>query len=140
MTSSASAQPPGCFDRLVRTLDRSPHAAEFRTWGTMLWQFGAIVFIGHAVTFLLLQTEHPQKPLLWVARFGQFALLGLLFWLYRGVRTVLPTSMAERQLWSIWVGYLVAFTISSSGRRSVSPMKKGRTSSGFSSGSGCRRI
>src|SRR5207253_7533601 len=98
------------IDRLARTLERSHHAAEFHSWGTMLFLFGGIVFLGHMVTFWLLETEQP-KLLLWSARLGQFALMGLIFYRYRGSETMLPTSAAERQLWSIWMGYLIAYVI-----------------------------
>ncbi len=107
-----SARSFNLLDRLARTLERSSHAAEFRSWGNMLLLFGVIVLVGHMVTFWFLETYRP-RPFLWAARLGQLGLMGLLFWRFRGVRTFLPTSTAERQLWSIWIGYLVAFVISS---------------------------
>jgi hypothetical protein len=99
------------LDRLARTLERGPHAIEFHGWSRMLLWFGAVVFVGHLLTFVMVETGVP-KPLHWAARLGQFAILGILFWYYRGARTVLATSAAERQLWSIWLGYLAAFAVS----------------------------
>jgi tRNA A-37 threonylcarbamoyl transferase component Bud32 len=99
------------IDRLARTLERSHHAAEFHSWGTMLLLFGGIVFLGHLLVFWLLETDQP-KLLLWSARLGQFALMALIFYRYRGSESLLPSSTAERQLWSIWLGYVLAYVIS----------------------------
>jgi tRNA A-37 threonylcarbamoyl transferase component Bud32 len=105
---SISARSFNMLDRLARTLERGPHAIEFRGWGKMLLWFGVIVFVGHLLTFVMVETGLP-KPLHWGSRIGQFAILGVLFLYYRGSRTILATSAAERQLWSIWLGYLAAF-------------------------------
>ncbi|HEV3262915.1 MAG TPA: serine/threonine-protein kinase [Gemmataceae bacterium] len=106
---SITARSFNMIDRLTRTLDRSQHDIEFRGWGNLLLQFAGIVFLGHLFMFLLMTTEWP-KEIHWVVRVGQFALMGLLFWRFRA-RTLLPTSTAERQLWSIWIGYLAAYVV-----------------------------
>jgi tRNA A-37 threonylcarbamoyl transferase component Bud32 len=99
------------LDRIARTLDRSHHAAEFGSWGNMLLIFGLIVFTGHVLTFMLVE-EVKSEALHWVSRLAQFALMALVFWHYRrGSQTLLPTSAAERQLWSIWLGYLAASAV-----------------------------
>jgi serine/threonine-protein kinase len=98
------------LDRLTRTLDRSQYDVEFGSWGTMLLWFGVIVLLGHLVTFLCIEYGLP-RPLLWVERSTQLGLMALVFWHYRKHR-LLPASQAERQLWSIWLGYLIAFTVS----------------------------
>jgi tRNA A-37 threonylcarbamoyl transferase component Bud32 len=105
-----SASSFNVIDRLTRTLDRSYQAGEFQNWGTMLFLFATIVFVGHVLTYAAMGAGLGR---LWInaARFGQIALMGLLFWRFRGRRTFLPTSHAERQLWSIWIGYLVASLI-----------------------------
>jgi eukaryotic-like serine/threonine-protein kinase len=108
---SVQARPFNMIDRLARTLERSHHAAEFHSWGTMLFIFGGIVLMGHLLIFWLLETEQP-KLLLWCARLGQFALMALIFLRFRGWENLLPTSTAERQLWSIWLGYVTAYLIS----------------------------
>jgi hypothetical protein len=98
------------LDRLTRTLDRSQYDVEFGSWGTMLLWFGLIVLLGHVATFVLIANDQPRW-LLWIERSSQLLLMGLVFWRYRR-HQLLPASMAERQLWSIWLGYLVAFTVS----------------------------
>jgi serine/threonine protein kinase len=98
------------LERLSRTLEQSKYLEEFRSWSTMLLLFGAIVFVGHVATFLVLRANPPQW-VSWVPRWAQFVVLGAVFWQSRP-RTLLPTTAAERQLWSIWVGYLIAYMVS----------------------------
>ncbi len=95
------------LSRLTRALEHKDHAAEFRSWGTMLLCFAAIIFVGHAITFVSMAFHGPEW-FDWVARGAQFGLSALIFLRYRP-HTVLPTTAAERQLWSIWIGYLLAY-------------------------------
>jgi serine/threonine protein kinase len=95
------------LDRLTRMLDRSLHVEAFAAWSTMVLAMAAIVGIEHLVVFLLIQTGQPHWLIL-LARTSQFVLLGLLFWHNRGSR-LLPTSAAERELWTIWIGYFASY-------------------------------
>src|SRR5205085_324600 len=96
------------FDRLARTLERSRDDIEFRSWGTMLLLFAGLILAGH-IGILALMQNGPPSPRRWIdlTRLVQFALMGLVFWRTRAHR-LLPTSSAERLLWSIWIGYLAA--------------------------------
>jgi serine/threonine protein kinase len=105
---SITARSSNILDRLVRTLDRSGHAAEFRSWGNMLLMFGVVVLLGHLGMFLVIELHEPQ-PLHWMVRISQFGVMAMLFWRFRGTYSILPTSSAERQLWSIWIGYLISY-------------------------------
>jgi serine/threonine-protein kinase len=93
--------------RLAHTLERSHHDVEFRHWGAMLLYFGVIIFLAHLLSFVLVQQGRPAWED-YLVRGGQFVFLGLVFWRYRAA-LFLPTTAAERQLWSIWLGYLLAF-------------------------------
>lgn len=75
------------------------------SWGTMLYLFAGIIFLAHALSFGLLQTG-LSAWVDWTVRGGQYALLALVFWRSRP-SLLLPASTAERQLWSIWLGYIV---------------------------------
>jgi len=99
------------LDRLQRALERDHYLAEFHTWGTMLLVFAGIVLVEHLFVFAL-TLGGPPYPKMWImgARFAQFALMALVFLRHRR-HTLLPTSLAERQLWAIWVGYLTACMI-----------------------------
>jgi serine/threonine protein kinase len=102
------------FERLLTTLERSQHVVDFHSWSTMLLLFAPIVLLSHLATFLLIQRELPSSLawLHWLPRGAQFALLVAVFlWQCRG-RSLLPTNAAERQLWTLWIGYMAAYEVS----------------------------
>jgi serine/threonine protein kinase len=104
---SISARSFNVIDRISRILDRSQHDAAFHTWSSMLFLIAAIVFLEHLAVFVLARLEHPPYMFL-LARVSQFVLLGIVFWVNRGDQ-LLPRTSAERELWTIWLGYLVAY-------------------------------
>ena len=59
-----------------------------------------IILTGHIATFWVVQSELPEWAL-WLPRLAQFLLILLIFLRYRP-QSLLPASMVERQLWSIW--------------------------------------
>jgi hypothetical protein len=94
--------------RLTRALrQQSHHETEFRAWGSALLLLAGLILAGHVAAFILIQTGQPRW-LHWLNRAAQLVLGVFLFWFYRG-RRLLPSGSAERQLWSIWGGYLAAF-------------------------------
>jgi serine/threonine protein kinase len=95
------------LDRLTRMLDRSLHVEAFSAWSSMLLAMAAIVGVEHLVVFALIQTGQSQSLIL-LARLTQISLLGVLFLYKRGSR-LLPTSAAERELWTIWIGYFISY-------------------------------
>ncbi len=105
---SISARSFNVFDRLTHALDRTQYIAEFHTWGNMLLIFAVVVLLEHLFIFVLTMTG-PESPRAWIigARVVLFSIMGAVFWRQRS-HTLLPTSAAERQLWSIWIGYIFA--------------------------------
>jgi eukaryotic-like serine/threonine-protein kinase len=95
------------LDRLAHILERDTHTADFSAWSAMVLAMAAIVGIEHFGVFVLILTGQPP---VWItlARLLQFVLLGALFWYNRGSR-LLPTSAAERELWTIWIGYFSTY-------------------------------
>ena len=104
---SIEARSFNVLDRLTRMLDRSRYDGSFHAWSSMLLWMAAVIAIEHVLVFLLIQWRQPQM-LVFSARFIQFVLLALLFFWHRGTR-MLPTTPAERELWSIWIGYFLAY-------------------------------
>jgi serine/threonine-protein kinase len=101
------------IDYLTRTLERSQFDIEFRAYGNLMLVFAVIVGVMHVVKFLLMSTHQPY-PLIAVARAGQFVLLALALWLQRPAgRGLLPGTAAERLLWSVWLGYILACFLAS---------------------------
>jgi serine/threonine protein kinase len=98
------------LDRLAKTLRRTEHESEFRSWGTMLLIAGLVILLKHIGSFVFILTQQDAW-MEWVARTVQFVILAIVFWQFRP-HTLLPTNSPERQLWSIWIGYLAAFGVS----------------------------
>src|SRR5438067_6052409 len=104
-----SARSSNMLDYMTRMLDRSQHDIAFQNWSSMLLIFAAIVFVEHVGVFFLTRTDQPHWTIV-VARLAQFTAMGLAFWYNRG-RRLLPTTAAERELWTIWIGYLLAVAV-----------------------------
>jgi hypothetical protein len=103
---SISASTVNVFEYLGRTLGRTQYMGEFRTWGNMLLVFAGIVAVEHTLLFTLMEARLEPGVVFLLVRVLQFALMGVIFWRNRS-RQLLPASTAERQLWSIWIGYLI---------------------------------
>ncbi len=103
---SISARSFNMLDRLSRTLDRSQYDVEFQNWGSMLLWFAVVVLVTQMATFGLIHAGTARWPI-WVCRATEFILIGVVFWRHRK-HNLWPTSIAERQLWTIWIGYLSA--------------------------------
>ena len=104
---SITARSFNVIDRLTHTLERDQHTADFSAWSSMVLIMAAVVLSEHVAVFGFVRAELPM-PFIAVARFLQFVLLGLLFW-YNRRSQLLPTSAAERELWSIWIGYFTSY-------------------------------
>ena len=103
---SISAHSSGVMDRLMRTLQHGHHDAAFHTWSTMLFSMAAVVFVVHLAEFI-----SQSRWLVLTAQSAQFMLLAYLFWRNRRAR-LLPSNAAERELWSIWIGFFLAYACS----------------------------
>ena len=95
------------FDRITRMLDRSQHDFAFHTWSSMLFVMAGVIAVEHILVFFLMKLDAPRESI-FAARFLQFVILAILFLYHRGNR-LFPTTAAERELWSIWIGYFAAY-------------------------------
>jgi serine/threonine protein kinase len=98
--------------RLARALNQpSYREADLRAWASLLLLFSAILFFGHLLTFALIHTHQPRRVVV-LSRASALLLGGAaLWWFHR--RNPLPANAAQRQVWSIWSGYLAAYAASS---------------------------
>ena len=101
-----SARSVNLLDRLSRTLGRSHLGAEFFTWSIILFYFAEVTLLVEVGLFTLISA---RSSLFWIGLMQtvEFVLMALPFWHYRSSR-LLPKTIDERQLWSIWIGYLLA--------------------------------
>jgi serine/threonine protein kinase len=101
---SIQARSFNMMDRLARTLERSQFDVEFLAYASLLYWFAAIVLVMHVIRHVQIATYQPVWAVA-ASQMVQFALMGLAFWRYRR-HGLLPTNTAERQMWSVWVGYI----------------------------------
>lgn len=97
------------MDVIARTLGRSQQEFEFRAYSAVLFWFAGIVAATHIVKHVLM-ARHEAASFIALTQLAQFCFMGLVFWRYRK-QGMLPTTPAERQLWSVWVGYIATSII-----------------------------
>jgi serine/threonine protein kinase len=103
------------LDRVTRALRRSHHEEHFREWGLGLMAFGLVIFLSHLAIFALERTWHDPVLVYWLSRSAMFAALLVMLWRFRH-HSVLPTNSAERLIWVVWIGYLLALGAVNSAR------------------------
>jgi eukaryotic-like serine/threonine-protein kinase len=106
---SINARSFNVIDRLAHMLERDTHTADFSTWSSMVFLMALGVGLEHFGVFALVWAEMPTFLVI-LARGLLFVFLGGLFYYNRGSR-LLPTSAAERELWTIWIGYFATYFI-----------------------------
>lgn len=95
------------LERVTRALTHSQHEEQFHDWARTLIKFAAVIFLTHATQYQLTVAGYERWLAVWLPRSAMFLLLFLLLWRSRS-QSILPTNAAERPVWAIWIGYLVA--------------------------------
>jgi hypothetical protein len=95
------------LDRVTRALRRSHHEEHFREWGLGLVAFGLVILLSHVGIFALERTSQNPVLVYWPTRGVMFAALVAMLWRFRH-HSVLPTNSAERLIWVVWIGYVLA--------------------------------
>ena len=100
----------GLLDRMAREIGRDQHQTYFEDWGRTLVRIGGIIFVCHVAMFTLDLSEFPHWGAFWLPR---FVMMGTIFAVIYHARegALLPRSVAERPVWSIWLGYLATLTV-----------------------------
>ncbi|MEL6107754.1 MAG: serine/threonine-protein kinase [Planctomycetota bacterium] len=107
---NTSAAASGLFERVVREIGRDQHHGQFREWHGTLMLLGCIIFAAHLLIFVLLQLGVPTWVAYWIPRLSMFALIfGAIYRARDG--SLSPRNIAERPVWSIWLGYLCALAM-----------------------------
>ena len=100
------------LDRVAREFRRDQHQTYFKNWDRALENIGFIVFVAHLLMFgMQFSFEEPSNWLAyWPAR--ALMMLAIFIVIYRAREgAMLPSSMAERPVWSIWIAYLVTLAV-----------------------------
>ena len=93
--------------RATRALMHSQHEEHFHGWGLALILMGVIIFLAHVATYILSTADHHPLISYWIPRVAMFMAMLVLLWFVRP-QSILPTGAAERPIWAVWIGYLLA--------------------------------
>lgn len=105
-----SAAASGLFDRFAREIRRDQHESVFGAWGKILYALGVIIFVTHVIMFVLDVFGYERWAAYLTPRFAMLLVIGgLVYWARGG--SLSPRTVAERPVWSIWVGYLAALGV-----------------------------
>lgn len=104
---SISARSFNVLDRLAHVLHRDTRTADFATWSSMVFVMALAVGLEHLAVYVLVWADVPHF-FVTAARGILIVFLGGLFYYNRGSR-ILPTNAAERELWTIWIGYFATY-------------------------------
>ena len=107
---SIQASSVNVIDRLTRVLRQSRHEEQFRGWGLGLISFGIVILLFHLAIFAVERTEFNRLLAYWLPRTAMFVVLLILLWRFRP-HSLLPTNFAERLVWVVWIGYLLAIGV-----------------------------
>jgi len=102
----------GLLDRVAREFRRDQHQAHFENWDQALRNIGIIIFVAHLVMFGL--GKAFKDPETWMAYWPvrSIMMIAILWVIYRARRgAMLPRSVAERPIWSIWIAYLTTLAV-----------------------------
>ncbi|MCM2372413.1 serine/threonine-protein kinase [Aporhodopirellula aestuarii] len=114
----------GIVSKVTRELARDQHQASFANWGRALTRIGIVVLVAHTLMFVIqesMTTEVRESMLLsaWSSSsfLGYFLprmfMLAGIAWTIHYARDGqwMPRGVAERPVWSIWLGYLATLTM-----------------------------
>ncbi|QDT03725.1 Serine/threonine-protein kinase PrkC [Rubripirellula lacrimiformis] len=107
---TTSAEGSGLIDLVAREIRRDQHQSHFVDWGRTLVKLGATIFAFHVAMFAMDLCELPNSISFWTPRL--LMLVGILVIILRARGGgITPRTVAERPVYSIWIGYLAALSV-----------------------------
>ena len=105
-----SASGSGLLDRVAREIRRDQHQNYFEDWGRTLFYIGMVIFLSHLAMNCLMLLDFPTSIAFWLPRTLMLVtIFALILYARRG--SILPRSVAERPVFSIWLGYLLTLSV-----------------------------
>lgn len=98
------------MDRVAREIRRDQHQDTFADWGRTLITLGGVIFAAHLAMQLLAAVETGDWLRYWGPRSAMLLVIFLVVYRARG-GAMFPQSVAERPIWSIWLGYLATLGV-----------------------------
>jgi serine/threonine-protein kinase len=104
-----SVRGTGLVEQVARALSRSQYDVRFQSWGTQLLGLAILPVLVEAVVFALALARRPLVAAALAITLGTATFIVLRLWLGRRKRDT--TGPAERQLWSLMLGQLLALSL-----------------------------
>jgi serine/threonine-protein kinase len=95
---------------VAREIRRDQHQNYFEDWGRTLFYIGMVIFLSHLAMNGLMLLGLPTSIAFWLPRTLMLVtILALILYARHG--SILPRSVAERPVFSIWLGYLLTLSV-----------------------------
>jgi serine/threonine-protein kinase len=107
---ATSAAGSGLLDRVAREIRRDQHLDYFQYWGQTLYLLGGIIFAAHLCIFVLARFEFSYASTYLLPRAAMLVSIAVVIYRARD-GALFPRSVAERPVWSIWLGYLASLLV-----------------------------
>src|SRR5262249_32652855 len=107
---SIRARSLNIFSRLAWSLEHHQYDVDFQPYAPMLFGFAAVILLIDVAKFVSLQLGHSPVVFMTI-NVLRFALLMVFFLWLRPHAGLRPSSSAERQLWSMWIGYIITVMV-----------------------------
>ncbi|MBI1830574.1 MAG: protein kinase [Planctomycetes bacterium] len=101
------ARPATWLETLMRTVNQTGLIADMRAYAAAYLIAGVAYLIQYTCVFLLARYEGPEW-LIWLALFLPYTMMFSIFRQHRNPFNKLRVWLPDRQLWSIWIGHLLA--------------------------------
>ncbi len=107
---STEASGSGLIDRVAREIRRDQHQDYFENWGRTLAMLGVTIFAAHAAIFVLSLWDLPAWATYFLPRAAMLIAIAVQIGHARE-GSILPRTVAERPVFSIWLGYLASLAV-----------------------------
>ncbi len=107
---TTTAEGSGLIDAMAREIRRDQHQSQFVNWSRTLMTLGLTIFICHVAMFILSRWGFSPWLSFWAPRLIMFALILAIITRARG-GALAPRTVAERPVYSIWLGYLATLAV-----------------------------
>jgi hypothetical protein len=93
--------------RVTRAFRPSPRHEDFREWGLALVAFGLVILLSHVAIYFFVGVWQNAWLAYFLPRSLMFAALLVMIGRFRQY-ALLPKNAAERLVWVVWIGYVLA--------------------------------
>lgn len=105
-----TADQSGLLGQVARELNRDHHQRFFVDWCRTLQQIGVVIFVAHLAITVLNYWQYARWISLMTPRVIMFAVIAAVIYRARSGQLT-PRTVAERPVYSIWLGYIAALAV-----------------------------